>query len=501
MKAWNFWEDLHRQHDNFLKKEINMKWKLTVFLAGIMGFSSLSSYADTSIVLAGSGTQNNSQTPLIALGTNHGESWVYPEIKNRPAVFSTGDFLTDDCKNNFCVAAGLYYPDSEGDPAVPLVASSQDHGVSWSYVPLLSNLNVDGHPPASCNNTFCAVAFDKLTPTPPLVYPFIEIWNQKANTWSLAHVAAPKDISEASLSDISCNENICSAVGAYSTVHTKTPGTMATLLLVSTDQGLSWTTASFKLPADTVTSGLNKVQCFENSCIAVGVYVTQKGQEELEFPLIVTTNDKGVTWNAAKTSAFPINSYFNSIKCYKDRCMVVGKREEDQNNPLLLAVSKDQGKTWSVPPTINSKLPAELRAEADLDSVACNDHLCIASGDSIDPTKNGNVSSIFFMSLDKGATWSFIDTKLDEPFFRALDSYCDETDCMFFGVHGNGESRILAKPFELLTHDNGSTWNFANLNLPTDYSEIWFYGAPSATNLLYKFMHKIKGHNESIISN
>lgn len=457
---------------------MKLKWKFIAFTAGLICFSSFA-YAETFLTIAGSTYYRHGHDgathPIIALGSNQGESWTYPEIKNPPADFSSGKFFTSTCQKNLCVAIGSYLSKPGQTFGAPLLATSQDSGASWSYVPALDDSEIVDYESAgtSCNSSFCAINLNKIDEKKSYSYPSIEIWNEKENAWSIANIESPKDSTTMKLADVSCSENVCATVGFYITKEPPIVPNVVPLILTTTDQGLHWTPASVKLPEGNLNISLTKVQCFENTCIAIGINRQFHEPLDIVTPVIITTQDKGATWNFIPQSELPklvSEAHLFDIKCFKDRCIAVGYNS-DKTKPILMFVSKDQGKTWFSPPTINSKLPAKLREGAELFSIDCNDNLCTVAGTS---GYGEDRVSILAKSLDKGDTWSFIPEGSYVPTSIANYTYCDKNDCMFTNATYNDS-------WVLISHDNGSDWTFPSMNLPKDYEGVEFLGRPSST--------------------
>lgn len=77
-------------------------------------------------------------TPLLAVSVDGGDSWTYPKnIVNPdlPYPMLSGGFHYTVCKENTCLAAGYYtYHDHVfGRISRPLLAVSNDKGITWSY--------------------------------------------------------------------------------------------------------------------------------------------------------------------------------------------------------------------------------------------------------------------------------------------------------------------------------------------------------------------------------
>ncbi|KTC81164.1 BNR/Asp-box repeat containing protein [Legionella cherrii] len=102
------------------------------------GFANLGTFYSVSCsglncVAGGQYSDGLTQYPLLAYSQNGGATWTYTieKGKNLPAGFADGGlFFSVNCSGLNCVAGGQY---SDGSILYPLLASSQDGGTTWTY--------------------------------------------------------------------------------------------------------------------------------------------------------------------------------------------------------------------------------------------------------------------------------------------------------------------------------------------------------------------------------
>jgi len=94
-------------------------------------------------------SRNNQLMPLLASSTDGGTTWIYPpsviaNLSTLPNNILDGEFFNISCNANDCTAEGQYQSKNLGVPFYPLIATSHDAGVTWTYPPTaVSNVPSD----------------------------------------------------------------------------------------------------------------------------------------------------------------------------------------------------------------------------------------------------------------------------------------------------------------------------------------------------------------------
>ena len=140
----------------------------------------------------------NYQYPMLATSVNGGDTWTYTiDSQTNPSVPTDfkvlGLFTSTGCSGSNCIAAGLYV---STPPFIthPMLASSADAGVTWTYtidsqttpsVPA-GFTNSGAFNSASCNGLICVAAGQYLgAPNPPNIqYPLIASSTNGGATWT-----------------------------------------------------------------------------------------------------------------------------------------------------------------------------------------------------------------------------------------------------------------------------------------------------------------------------
>ena len=196
--------------------------------------------------------------PLLAVSINAGMSWTFPEFITAPVFtpnnsnpFSEGAFTSASCTANTCIAVGNYVDSTV--VSRPLLAVSTDRGATWTYpesitAPVFTPNN--SHPfsrdgyfrGASCTANTCIAVGTYFDGTAPR--PLLAVSTDRGATWTYpesitAPVFTPNNsnpFSAGGFDGASCTANTCSAAGGYYDGLVTRP-----LLAVSTNAGMSWT--------------------------------------------------------------------------------------------------------------------------------------------------------------------------------------------------------------------------------------------------------------------
>lgn len=210
--------------------------------------SGASCYATTCIATGSYVDTHNNPYPLVALSQDSGATWSFPSQVNTSAPLSSG-FEGANCYENTCVASGLIFVAGFS----PLIAVSQDAGSTWTYPPSISTPVLTSHPysgfgvlhKSSCFSNTC-IAGGHYTDNMGVVRPLIALSQDRGLTWSypdsITNVTFTPDNLTSTFSGngdfnaVSCNQNICLAFGAYYDGTYTRP-----MIAQSTDAGTTWT--------------------------------------------------------------------------------------------------------------------------------------------------------------------------------------------------------------------------------------------------------------------
>lgn len=361
------------------------------------------------------------------------------------------------CKGNNCTEAaaplnvvlaslnppflvGGQYQEAAG--FAPLIARSADFGATWSYT-LTGNSLV--YPPA------LVPQHTHLIPAPVL---------------------------QAS----SCSGNTCVMVGNSNST--------APLAATSTDGGLTWrysiTATTPAAPAGFVTGYLMDVYCSRTLCVASGQY----NNGSSDYPLVVASNDSGLTWSYvmnANTPSLPA-SYVTSngmrgVNCNGTQCIAVGQYSTSGGNGPLIAVSGN-GFSWTYSMYLGAPgttLPSDYLNNGNFikGNHAGVNFLAAGNYQNLD---SGSGMTFYYpwiaLSQDNGLTWSFplssstastITDYADNGMFNALS--CSGGLCVAAGSYTNSSSGTM--PLAAVSTNGGISWTYKisgnSPALPSDY--------------------------------
>jgi len=257
-----------------------------------------------------SGSQvNPTQYPLFLISKDDGKSWTQlNENSGLPSMslLEENPEALVECADNICLTGGSSATQKN---YIPLILRSDDSSQSWSIIK-----NISGMPPRtlgskergspsisqfSCTENNCVAVGDwnwgVYTPYHPTI-PFVILSRDKGLSW-----ARVKNIDgfpvfqehEPFLSTVSCADNFCAAGGEYGD---KLNITKLPLLIVSRDKGESWTLIKniSGLPSNFNDAAISSIHCADNSCTVIGVWTTDT---YYSLPLIMITNDSGQSWS------------------------------------------------------------------------------------------------------------------------------------------------------------------------------------------------------------
>jgi photosystem II stability/assembly factor-like uncharacterized protein len=292
------------------------------------------------------------QPPLLLSSKDGGTTWA---VKSVSDLTKDGYFNATSCTGSgssaICTAVGH---DWTGNPA-PLVVSN-DGGNTWT---LKSVPNLSTH--SEFNATSCtgsgssaictAAGKDGAGEFPPL----LAVSNDGGGTWAIKSVAGlPQTLGtfKASSCTGSGSTAICTAVGRG--IGDVSPPYLA----VSTDGGTSWALKS--VPGLPEHGGFNSISCTGSESSAVCVAAGQAGTGK-NPPLLVVSQDGGNTWTMQSLPDLQGSGEFDAVSCKGSGstaiCTASGVDLSDNSQLPLIVMSNDSGLTWTVQSKTIPNLP------------------------------------------------------------------------------------------------------------------------------------------------
>lgn len=389
----------------------------------------------------------NYESPLLLVSNDNGISWRFVQhISGELSISYRATISAASCSNHFCSAVG------GGFEQLPLLVSDSK-GQSWSLVQKIYGL------PQGARNTLASISCSNKSCIAVGNGPLLIKSDSTGQSWEVKKISGLTPGIRGRLSSISCSNNTCIAVGEYN----KNSTTRLPLIVISHDEGLSWELVKdiSNLNLDLSTADLEAVHCKNTTCVAAGKYKTERN---IEFPLLLASNDSGKSWFVVDTIAdIPDmeEGLFKSIQCTDNNCIAVGAYYDKSIIHKLLALSINGGKTWS----IASHLPNSPNNDQQsiLDAVSCDANLCSVGG--ID----GN-SYYLLVSHDAGNSWKSIENiagQNRQQFTRFFAVNCIKNVCIVAGTIFNDVGK---EPLLAISTDSGDNWSFISdiIDFPTD---------------------------------
>jgi hypothetical protein len=335
--------------------------------------------ATRSLPLVAAGLNGDNSQPLIAQSPDGGTTWSYPPL---PALGEAafGDFKNASCAGLICVAVGEELSVVPNLAFNPLIARSQDGGLTWEYK-TPANQSVSGwlHS-VSCTGLTCvAVGEDFLLYIPT---PLIAESQDGGLTWAYQPIPI-LSYTQNSLKSVSCSGRYCAAVGGSN----NDPAVIAT----STDWGITWA-------QQTITDGpsdsyFNSVSCNGPSCVAVGNYTSSS----ITYPYVVAnTNILSSTWNSISILSTPQGD-LKSVSCVNSSCVAVGTSTSPGNNPLSVYGTAN-APTWEISSNDPSDTTGSFNGVSCAQLPADTTMSCVAVGQT-------DTSALIAASVDGGSTF------------------------------------------------------------------------------------------------
>ncbi|HHF7368023.1 TPA: hypothetical protein ACPSKY_003174 [Legionella bozemanae] len=461
--------------------------------------------------------------PLVATSFNNGLSWLYTLSNNTaqvPGGMSEGALNSAHCVGTMCIASGAYI--NSAGLTYPLIASSTNGGVNWTYPvssspALPTGVSQAQFATSSCYGNTCIAVGGyqfgqtpfpalKQSPTPlatfRLGYPLLAVSTNTGINWSYVMpgaLAAPSN--GALFTGASCSSKSCVASGSYSDID----GVVYPLLIITTDKGAHWSYKIAKsypqLPSDfdinpnSRGGNFNDSSCSGYFCAAAGSYTALNASgNQIIYPLLASSSDGGTSWSYTITSSnlppnfnstgavpnpFP-SGHFNSASCSGMNCVAAGSY--NVYNPSaditiqypMLASSLNGGISWTYPIN-NGNPPPNFDADAShfppggqFNSVSCNGNICIGVGSYFvyESSAGQDVSYPFLaLSTDSGAHWSYKITntmpQLPNDFDMNGGGYFDNAYCNGSACIASGAYFTTGRTQSALlasSNDGGITW-------------------------------------------
>lgn len=359
------------------------------------------SCSGTQCIAVGDCGSETSTQPLLASSSNSGASWGYKTIANFPEVCKAGkeqyvSLIGSSCSEKTCIAAGLCT--NKGDGTSPLIAASNDGGVSWHYALSSSTLQL----PNGClvegieNGVFFTSA--------------------------------------------SCAGTQCVASGACVTANT------SQLLIATTkDGGLSWRYNSNNtvFPSAALNTGYPSTSCSGQYCVVAG-----------SLPIVVSSSDGGVTWRnsispsnpSLPTTCLTGDYTLNFANCSGKICVAVGNCATANGLVPLIAQSNNGGSTWNYTNASTELIPPAPYLFQNLNTVSCSGTLCIASGSIKDTIWD---FPFIVSSSDGGVTWRY--TLLGNTPALPKNTF----DAGFYSTSSNQMKQMLPRSLHFLQSNIG----------------------------------------------
>jgi photosystem II stability/assembly factor-like uncharacterized protein len=244
---------------------------------------------------------------------------------------------------------------------------------------------------------------------------------------------AAADNSGINLSDVSCSEYFCAAVGNESS---------EPVILQANASETEWELVRDSIGAPEYGS-LSMVECSTAGCVAVGW-----SYEAIDKPFFIHSAMRGAPWEASVIDT-PLSTYYASISCSERNCVAVGDKQ--------IIYSTDVGATWANSVGIVD-LPAAPYTVLSIDKVSCVDRFCILLGRG--DRFGGHQYPLVAQSNDAGMTWHYVPSISDNDMIVISDISCGEYICAVAGVTDVG-GQWAPKVYQ--TRDMGRSWTAPQL--------------------------------------
>ncbi len=396
----------------------------------------------TTCLAAGSQATDITIYPFLAQGENQNWAYEITSASTLPTEFTAGFFLASSCTDTTCIAGGGYEANITMNNVVPLLTQSDAHSF-WSYVidathqavPDIDQVTFGAFNSNQCLNNYCiAAGYYEAANYGSLI---LAQSNDMGIHWTYPIYANSSELppdylkhnqnKRSGFNSASCVGNHCIAAGLYFAGSGNT-GLYYPVLAESTiSNSNTWSYPIYSTqnqPAnsmgDTIhNTGFLSSSCMGTLCLAGGRYFNGTGY----YPFIAQNQNGSWTYvidlghpipstsiapsppNSAPTALEIINVGFKSISCATSLfCVAVGQYYANTNYYPLLAVTKDGGNHWTYPYIPPSDMSPNLQNNAGTFFFTnCKDSTCIAGGNYSDGTYYYPLLAITY---DAGVTWT-----------------------------------------------------------------------------------------------
>lgn len=406
--------------------------------------------------------------PLLVASHDDGKAWYMPDSINPLSDDATLNF--GHCSDGHCLVGGFDYNPRSNHVVLPLFITSHDNGHSWSRAKSIPSFppQVDGvsayH--VSCVDKTCTAVgtYQRIGDTQ---HPLLMVSQDRGDNWSFVEdITGFRKAYAGYLQTISCTKQSCVAGGSYDYGLQNPYGPSLPLLVISKDQGRSWTFVKniSGLPSPINTSStIYSIECSNQMCVASGSI----RDKELNVPMLLVSKDSGASWTfVSNYGGLPADTNdvaLFGLSCAGNLCAAAGAQFdfENQNSRLFLLTTHDSGQSWSFVKNI-SGLPTELQ-NAMFNKISCHNKTCVAIGSGF--VKDGlppiGEEPLLVVSKDSGQTWSNVKniSGLPETFTPQMlhfsDVKCSANVCTIVGRLSKDVETI---PVILQSWDNAQTW-------------------------------------------
>lgn len=290
----------------------------------------------------------NDQKPMISISQDAGETWSIKNITNVPKEL-TGSLNQVSCNENLCTAVGTTARDPHSLNNLPIVVASEDHGQTWSFVKKITGLPTNIHSVdnliVKCNHHTCIVAGHYTTEN--FIYHMLLLASDDiGQTWkTIEELPELKNLENGlSIEDMVYSDGTFIIVGGYN----KDKGFLKSLIIVSNDDGHSWSLRNISGSEFKDAGWLNSISCNDSTCVAGG-HEFYEGRIYFGLTLLVS-NDTGNTWSlipyVAGTDYTPD---IDKVQCLATHCIAIGNFTDNvENSHPVILLSNDRGKSWLV---------------------------------------------------------------------------------------------------------------------------------------------------------
>lgn len=424
------------------------------------------SFAQQPLVAVGTWSEQGIDRPLIAVSQDKGLTWSYPPSANQQPVdvnFFRGDLNRVSCNTHFCVAAGSWM--DKNAVFRPLLSWSNDAGNTWHYLdmlhqePVLPKVSSSKLQDITCTEHFCLAA-GMYTDTDKLTLPLLARGEyQPEFSWHFLTKSIQPHLPD-NFQEGQFNEVSCNKHTCLAAgEYFNEARHRFPLLMRSGKTGKRWKMPVLNLPSDFKEGNFQGIQCDESLCLTVGDYHNGSHTK----PFLMLSTDEGKTWH---TAAIPMpdnhqEGTLTQVSCEKKWCIAAGALTEDDHSWPFLIYSNDAGKHWHYSDYVSNTGLPEAFYSGQLVYTACNPAMCIAAGSYY--THAGS-HPLLAVSNDKGETWLY-SPSAQQSSPLALDedgmyshAFCNDLLCLATGDFLNTAG--IVSPLLAIAKDKGEIWQY-----------------------------------------